>query len=384
MSSTLSTTANNTSSTFAAAIANGTTSIANGAVHEIELRFPSSIYYADPYAAIRSVLGNDIEILDYKESNIILPDSNILVNVKYSAIDFDLFKLWKIEDTKITSQQSQKVVATQLRDTITGELLNSTANGASSTITTANTTSASSITAANDDSKIVIISNYSPKYKLVFIKYLDRVNLNSNQNIRYYGFVPQSKSDVLHSYCSIVDNQYLSYHGSKLKLPNSILVSNNITDKSKLNIQNETRSIQKLFTTGIETNNFTNLNFDLSVIFNIAAATTATIANGTTTSIANGAASTILSNCEEIDLNNSILSVSSGFVNLAGKSADEIKKAFVGQRGIIILSKFRDNISTILYLNSTANNIYITENIIDNLLLIMNYDRYNLNLWSSQ
>ena len=100
---------------------NTTTTSSN--IHEIELRFPSSIYYADPYAAIRSVLGNDIEILDYKESNIILPDSNILVNVKYSAIDFDLFKLWKIEDTKITSQQSQKVVATKLRDTITNEIL---------------------------------------------------------------------------------------------------------------------------------------------------------------------------------------------------------------------------------------------------------------------
>ncbi len=64
--------------------------------HDIELRFPSSIYYADPYAAIRSVLGNDVEILDYKESNVILPDSSILVTVQYSAIDFDLFKLCKI------------------------------------------------------------------------------------------------------------------------------------------------------------------------------------------------------------------------------------------------------------------------------------------------
>ena len=345
------------------------TTITSSNVHEIELRFPSSIYYADPYAAIRSILGNDIEILDYKESNIILPDSNILVNVKYSAIDFDLFKLWKIEDTKITSQQSQKVVATQLRDTITGELLNSIANDASTNAraTAANATANDSI--SRIPPKIVIISNYSPKYKLVFIKYLDRVNLNSNQNIRYYGFVPQSKSDVLHSYCSIVDNQYLSYHGSKLKLPNvgkSEAYLTNNCDSAKLNIQNETRSIQKLFTTGIETNNFTNLNFDLSVIFNIARAT---IANGTTSTIANGTTAEIE---KEIDLNSSSLSVSSGFINLAGKSADEIKKAFVGQRGIIILSKFRDNISTILYLNSAANNIYITENIIDNLLLIMN------------
>lgn len=342
-------------------------------IHEIELRFPSSIYYADPYAAIRSVLGNDIEILDYKESNIILPDSNILVNVKYSAIDFDLFKLWKIEDTKITSQQSQKVVATQLRDTITGELLNSNSNNnknsQNSAIPLTNT--------STNFEKLVIISNYSPKYKLIFIKYLDRVNLNSNQNIRYYGFVPQSKSDVLHSYCSIVDNQYLSYHGSKLKFDEKLLRNLNLNTNSKLNIQNETRSIQKLFTTGIETNNFTNLNFDLSTIFNIAAANGVDLKTIAT-------ASTVGEFEKEIDLNKEELAISSGFVNLTGKSADEIKKAFVGQRGIILLSKFRDNISTILYLNSSNNNVYITENIIDNLLLVMNYDNYNLNLWSSQ
>ena len=103
--------------------------------NEIELRFPSSIYYADPYAAIRSVLGNDVEIISFKESNVILPDSSILINVEYSAIDFDLFKLYKIEDTKITSNSTQKIVATKLRDTVTNELL--------------------------DESKIVVISNHS-------------------------------------------------------------------------------------------------------------------------------------------------------------------------------------------------------------------------------
>lgn len=368
------------SSTSSTSTSSTSTSTSTSNIHEIELRFPSSIYYADPYAAIRSVLGNDIEILDYKESNIILPDSNILVNVKYSAIDFDLFKLWKIEDTKITSQQSQKVVATQLRDTITGELLNSDSNNnnknsQNSAIPLTNT--------STNFEKLVIISNYSPKYKLIFIKYLDRVNLNSNQNIRYYGFVPQSKSDVLHSYCSIVDNQYLSYHGSKLKFDEKLLRNLNsiatATSNSKLNIQNETRSIQKLFTTGIETNNFTNLNFDLSTIFNIAAANGVDLKTFTTTSTTGEFE-------KEINLNKEELAVSSGFVNLTGKSADEIKKAFVGQRGIILLSKFRDNISTILYLNSNLlnNNVYITENIIDNLLLVMNYDNYNLNLWSSQ
>ncbi len=311
--------------------------------HDIELRFPSSIYYADPYAAIRSVLGNDVEILDYKESNVILPDSSILVTVQYSAIDFDLFKLWKIEETKITSQQSQKVVATKLRDTVTNELLDEN----------------------SESPKIVVISNYNPKYKLIFIKYLDRIN--ANQNIKYYGFAPQIKSDVLHSYCSIVDSEFLSYHGTKLKSPQ---VSGNPKNEN-LNVQNEMKAVQKLANNGVETNNFTNNNFDLSVIFSLTGVDLKLCGNGS------------LGIEKEIKLSD--VSKESGFINLSGKSIDEIKKAFVGQKGIILLSKFRDNIFSILYFNTNqSNNICITENVIDNLMLVMNYDVYNLKLWSEQ
>ena len=134
-------------------------------ISEIELRFPSSIYYADPYAAIRSILGNDVEIISFNESNVILPDSTILVNVEYSSIDFDAFKLWEVEETKIISQQSQKVVATKLKDTITGNELDSTTKD------------------KNLPPKIVVISNYTPKTKLIFIKYLDRINVG-NGNIK--------------------------------------------------------------------------------------------------------------------------------------------------------------------------------------------------------
>lgn len=324
-------------------------------INEIELRFPSSIYYADPYAAIRSVLGNDVEIISFKESNIILPDSSILINVEYSAIDFDLFKLYKVEDTKITSNSTQKIVATKLRDTITDELL--------------------------DESKIVVLSNYSAnsKYNLIFIKYLDRINLfGSNGNIKYYGFVPQCKSDVLHSYCSIVDTEFLSYHGNKLKFEESKLNSIK-SSTSGLNIQNEIKSIQKLFSTGVETNNFTNSNFDLSVIYNL-------MNSDLKTEYSPNSMKEIE---KEIKLNE--VSTKSGIINLnfvSGENKlkiDEIKKAFVGQKGVILLSKFRDNIMSIVYINTNqSSNIYITENIINNLILVMSYDYYNLNLWNSQ
>lgn len=317
---------------------------------EIELRFPSSIYYADPYAAIRSVLGNDVEIINFKESNVILPDSSILINVEYSAIDFDLFKLWKIEETKITSNSTQKIVATKLIDTITSKPLSDSID------------------------KIVVISNYSEnsKYKLIYIKYLDRINLlGNNANIKYYGFAPQTKSEVLHSYCSIIDTKFLSYHGNKLTAPS---ISN--LDKSQynqINVQNEIKALQKLSSNGIETNNFTNSNFDLSAIYNLIG----------DSKLESGQNSKIENSLNEIKLNE--VSTKSGIINLNNLKPDEIKKALVGQKGILILSKFRDNIMSVVYLNTNqSNNIHITENIIDNLLLVINYDCYNLNLWNSQ
>lgn len=347
--------------------------------NEIELRFPSSIYYADPYAAIRSVLGNDVEIISFKESNVILPDSSILINVEYSAIDFDLFKLYKIEDTKITSNSTQKIVATKLRDTVTNELL--------------------------DESKIVVISNHSDKNKnhdLIFIKYLDRINVfGNNGNIKYYGFAPQTKSDVLHSYCSIVDTEFLSYHGNKLKLPQNIdldiaAANSNLFGLSSLrgkadlesiqtlNVQNEIKNIQKLFGTGIETNNFTNANFDLSVIYNLFSSSSEgylkTYASSTSkSSTFKGSDDSGFVNLTEIKLND--VSTKSGFINLNKLKIDDIKKALVNQKGVILLSKFRDNIMTIAYFNMNQNaNICITENIIDNLMLVLNYDCYNLKL----
>ena len=313
---------------------------------EIELRFPSSIYYADPYAAIRSILGNDVEIISFKESNIILPDSSILVNVEYSAIDFDLFKLYEIEETKIASQQSQKVVATKLKDSITGEYL--------------------------PDDKIVVISNYSPKYKWIFIKYLDRVNIiGKNTIIKYYGFAPQVKSEVLHSYCSIIDNEFLSYHGNLLNINKEVQSLH--SSGNKLNVQNEIKAIQKLGNNGIETNNFTNTNFDISVIYNL-------VQNEST--ISKTDANSQIE--KEIKLND--VDKESGIINLSGISESEIKKAFINQRGIILMSKFRDNINAIVWFNTSqcpTNNVCITENVINNLLIVMKYDNYNMKLWSS-
>jgi len=308
----------------------------------IELRFPSSIYYADPYAAIRSILGNDVEIISFNESSIILPDANVLINVEYSSIDFDLFRLYSIEETKTISQQSQKIVATKLRDTITNELL--------------------------PEDKIVVIlkdnkSTASPK---IFINYLDQIgNKNEIKNIKYYGFIPQSKSDVLHSYCSVIDTEFLSYHGTSIKHTPTFEKSDKLGQTLPLNVDLENKAIQKLsIGYGIEVNNFTNSNIDLSILLNFGVVLDS---------------QTELSNLKLQEIKLDDVSKKSGIINLSGLKIDDIRKALLNQKGIILISKYRDNISSIVYFKCNSN-IIITNNCIENMLLVLDYDNYNLNL----
>ena len=305
---------------------------------KIELRFPSSIYYADPYSAIRSILGNDVEIISFKESNIILPDGNILVDVEYSTIDFDLFRLYSIEETKIISQQSQKTVATKLKDTITNEIIDSSNE--------------------NGKNKIVVISNVDAKNKkYIFIKYSDRAGSSTNlKNLKYYGYSPSTKSDVLHSYCSILDNDFLSYHGTLLKhtpdFKDSIIECNS----KDFNFNNEFMALQKL-DAKCETNNFTNANLDLSTFFQFSDSNL---------------------KFSEIKLDD-VKNGKSGIINLTGLKIDDIKKAFVGQKGIILISKYRENVNAVGFFTTNLNTL-ITENCIDNMLMILDYDNFNLKL----
>ena len=63
-------------------------------------RLPASVQYANPQDAIHSILGNDIDILTIKESDIVLSDGEILVTVEYKSLDFNNFILYKVVETK--------------------------------------------------------------------------------------------------------------------------------------------------------------------------------------------------------------------------------------------------------------------------------------------
>ena len=65
-----------------------------------ELVVPSYIYYKDPIQAVKSLLGNDVEIISTKVNHIILHNGYISVCVNYKALDFNSFKLYKILEIK--------------------------------------------------------------------------------------------------------------------------------------------------------------------------------------------------------------------------------------------------------------------------------------------
>ena len=85
---------------------------------KITLELPSSVYYADNYAAVRSILGNDVELVSLSPKPLILPDNQVLVDVEYIALDFNSFIIYKVLETKILNNMSSKVIVTKLYDPV--------------------------------------------------------------------------------------------------------------------------------------------------------------------------------------------------------------------------------------------------------------------------
>lgn len=312
----------------------------NSTLKNISLRIPSSIYYANPYASVRSIIGNDVEIINIKPSNVILNDSTLLINVDYSSIDFDLFKIYEVIETKILSQQSSETIATKIKDVDSGEII---------------------------EKNIILydsnINTESKKNKYIFIKFIDNINYI---NIKYYGEVVNS-SNVLHSYCSIVDTKFLSYHGTSIKHTKNfekatseklgILLPKTI--KSEISTDSESKAYYKLITTS--PNNYTNSNFELSNIY-------LKFGYNNTTEL-NSIKLKDISNVKNISI-----------ISLCDYTIDDINKYLLNQHGIIIISKYRENPLSIIFIPSDSD--IITKDNITALLLVIDYDIYNLSLIS--
>ena len=313
----------------------------NSTLKNISLRIPSSIYYANPYASVRSIIGNDVEIINVKPSNIILNDDTLLINVDYSSIDFDLFKIYEVIETKILSQQSVETIATKIKDIDTDETIEK------------------NILIYNPE-----IQTKTNSKKYIFIRFIDNINYT---HIKYYGEIVNS-SNVLHSYCSIIDTKFLSYHGTDIKHTtkfkelmntnkkiNSILPDNQLTNK--INKNNESEAYYKLIT--MSPNNYTNSNFELSNIYSKLGYNNTTELN--------------IIKLKDIDSFKGI-----GIISLGDYTINEISNYLLNKHGIIIISRYRENPLIVVFISSDSD--IITKNNIEALLLVIDYDVHNLNL----
>ena len=138
-----------------------------------ELVVPSYIYYKDPIQAVKSLLGNDVEIISTKVNHIILHNGYISVCVNYKALDFNSFKLYKILETKLLTANTNTYVATKIQDTITNEIITTPV-------------------------KLGVKGN---SFKYIYIIYINTLN-----QISYGGVNIKSKHDIFHSYSSLFES----------------------------------------------------------------------------------------------------------------------------------------------------------------------------------
>ena len=292
----------------------------------------ASLYYANPQETIHSVLGNDIEIISIKESNVILSDGEILVTVEYKSLDFNNFILYKVIETKSLSLSSSKIIATKLINTIDNTELND-------------------LVIVNDQVKNV-------KYPYIFINYIGIQNA-SKDSIKYFGTFITSPENVLKSYCSVIDTEYLSYHGTTLTHTKDF--EKMIIPKFKLDAAKESEAYFNL--NSVLSNKFTNTTFSLGHILT---------RFGLTSSSIDILDVVELKNLSKSSINKPVI------LSISGVKIDDIRKELLNKRAIIVISKFRINPYAVIYIPSDAD-VLRSENI-ESMLLVLDYDNYNYNM----
>lgn len=287
----------------------------------IEITLPSSIYYADPHAAVRSILGNDVSIVDLTVLDVILPNESILIKATFNTVDFNAFKLYKVLETKILNQQSKKYVATKVTDSLTGEEIN-----------------------------VIINLNEIPTKKefYILIKYFQNM---SSTDVKYYG-TEVNLSNFKQGYISIFDSSYLSYHGNSLEVPKV----KEIPVLEKVDAKYETSVFKSLLK--IKNSNFTSSCLDISYIHK-ALGLSSKLNAFDVCSI-----SDCLKNNPEICL-------------ICLNNPDELDK-LVGTNSVLIICANRKHLLTVILISDPST--VLTQNAINNAKLILNYDLYNYNL----
>lgn len=286
-----------------------------------ELIIPSYVYYKDPIQAVKSLLGNDVEIISTKVNHIILHNGYISVCANYKALDFNSFKLYKVLETKLLTVNTNTYVATKIQDTITNEIITTPV-------------------------KLGVKGN---SFKYIYIIYINTLN-----QISYGGVNIKSKKDIFHSYSSLFDSKYLSYHGTSIPklVKDTEPLSNLLSFKSKNILENDIKSLNNLLT---KNNNYSKTIYTLS-----------------NSDIKGIKYRTLEELVKEFENNSKV----SGLVDLSKYSLNDILKLILNKRGNIILSNQRDN-PFMCYISLDNNYHLLTENVLNNLITVVSYDAFN-------
>lgn len=286
-----------------------------------ELVVPSYIYYKDPTQAVKSLLGNDVEIISTKVNHIILHNGYISVCVNYKALDFNSFKLYKILETKLLTVNTNTYVATKIQDTITNEIITTPV-------------------------KLGVKGN---SFKYIYIIYINTLN-----QISYGGVNIKSKHDVFHSYSSLFDSKYLSYHGTSIpKLVKDNEPLNKLLEyKSKNILENDIKSLNNLLT---KNNNYSKTVYTLN---------------------SSDLKGIKYKSLEELNKEFETKSKVSGLIDLSQYSLNDLLKLLLNKKGNIILSNQRDN-PFMCYISLDNNYHLLTENVLNNLITVVSYDAFN-------
>lgn len=286
-----------------------------------ELVIPSYIYYKDPIQAVKSLLGNDVEIISTKVNHIILHNGYISVCVNYKALDFNSFKLFKVLETKLLTVNTNTYVATKIQDTITNEIITTPV-------------------------KLGIKGN---SFKYIYIIYINTLN-----QISYGGVNIKSKHDIFHSYSSLFDSKYLSYHGTSIpKLVKDNEPLNKLLDyKSKNILENDIKSLNNLLT---KNNNYSKTVYTLN---------------------SSDLKGIKYKSLEELIKEFETKSKVSGLIDLSNYSLNDLLKLLLNKKGNIILSNQRDN-PFMCYISLDNNYHLLTENVLNNLITVISYDAFN-------
>ena len=286
-----------------------------------ELVIPSYIYYKDPIQAVKSLLGNDVEIISTKVNHIIIHNGYISVCVNYKALDFNSFKLFKVLETKLLTVNTNTYVATKIQDTITNEIITTPV-------------------------KLGIKGN---SFKYIYIIYINTLN-----QISYGGVNIKSKHDIFHSYSSLFDSKYLSYHGTSIpKLVKDNEPLNKLLDyKSKNILENDIKSLNNLLT---KNNNYSKTVYTLN---------------------SSDLKGIKYKSLEELIKEFETKSKVSGLIDLSNYSLNDLLKLLLNKKGNIILSNQRDN-PFMCYISLDNNYHLLTENVLNNLITVISYDAFN-------